>query len=198
MKNLSIIINILLAVAVGILYYLHFNLKNQCNQAPVAMPLPKAVKSGAGIVFVNADSLLNNYEYYKELKKQLEEKGKRSESEFNSKASALQQEVQAYQQKAPTMLPDQRAAAEEGLMKKQQTLMQRKEELGQQLADEEQKLVKQLYQTVNTYLKKSNPGGAYQFVFSKNGPILMANDSLDITKSLIEGLNKEYKDSKKK
>ena len=39
----------------------------------------------------------------------------------------------------------------------------------------------------------------YHFImgYTKDGAILLANDSLDITENVIEGLNEEYKENSK-
>ena len=196
MKNISLALNIVLAIAVAVLYYLHFKGGSCCKNEESAVIMPKGGSSA--IAFINTDTLLNHYEYYKQLKSSMEEKARRSESEMQGKMTALQAEAQVYQQKGASMTMEQRAATEEGLMKKQQQLMQRKEELGQQLAEEEQKLVKDLYEKLTGFLKKANADKGFQYVLSKNGPILLANDSLDITKQVIEGLNKDFEATKKK
>ena len=196
MKNISIIFNIVLTIAVGVLYFLHFNLKSDCYSTPtVGLATSKATN---GIVYVNSDSLLNNYELYKQSKKTLEDKNKRLEAELSSKMQQLQNEAAAYQQRAGGMTNEQRQATEEGLMMKQQQLAQRRDELGQQLMSEEQKMTEQLYTTIAEYIKKYNAKGSFQYVlgFSKGGGILYANDSLDITKQVIDGLNKEFKEKK--
>jgi outer membrane protein len=197
MKNLSLILNGVLIIAVGVLYYLHFSYQKDATLSAEVMPTGKM--TSASLVYINSDSLLNNYVYYKNLKTSLEDKAKKSEAELQSKSSALQNETQIYQQKAQTgaITREQAQATEEGLMKKQQQLVARKEELGRQFGEEEQKLTEQLYIRINAYLKKLNKATNYKFVFSKSGGILFANDSLDITKQVTEGLNKEFKASEK-
>ena len=188
MKNKSLILQVILILAVGFLYYLHFSGNNSGGGLP-------ANTKPSSIVFVNSDSLLNSFEYFKQTKSRAEENRGKLEAELNAKAQELQGEVNAYQQKAPTMTPEQRQKTEEKLVAKQQQLMQNKEEMVGQLTQQEQKMNEELYSKIATYLKKYAAGGTYDFVlgYSKGGGVLYANDSLDITSTVIKGLNQEYK-----
>jgi outer membrane protein len=137
---------------------------------------------------------------YGKMKKQLEAKYKNSETEINNKMRQLQSEVQAYQQKAASLTPELRAMNEESLGRKQQELMQHRDELSQQLVGDQQKMTEQIYASIFNYLKEFNQNNQYQFVlgYQKGGGILYASESLDITKQIQEGLNKEYNENNKK
>ncbi len=195
MKNLSLIANIVLALAVAILFYLHFSSGAQPSESPLAATLPA---SSAGVAYVNSDSLLNGYEYFKQIKKDLEEKSKRAEKDLLSKQTALQREFQAYQQNAAGMTMEQRQKTEESLMRKEQQFREYSQTAGMQLQEEEAKLNEQLYAKVSGYLKKHSEGKSYRLIFgySKTGNILYASDTLDITSAVLKGLNEEYKKEK--
>lgn len=152
------------------------------------------------IVYVNSDSLLNNYEYFKELKDRFEAKSKKAEADLKNKGTAFQREVAAYQQSAQTMSADQRAQTEERLARKQQELQTYQQNAGAALANEEATENEKLYDKVAEYLKKHAKTKGYKMVltYSKgNSAILFADESLDITKDVIKGLNDEYKKEKK-
>lgn len=194
-KYLSLSLNIILIIAVGFLYYQHF------KPAPGAekIVVPQKELKPSQIVFINSDSLLNRYELYQKLKKELEDKNRRSELDLESKGKAFEQEVKSYQQKAATLTQEQMAVAEEGLKRKQQEILAHREELGQHLSEEEKKLTEQLYSNISEFLKRYSKSGHYKYVlgYSKGGGILYANDSLDITHSVLEGLNREYREKSK-
>ena len=61
MKNTTLIWNALLPLAVGALFYLHFKGDSAGSSASVS-----DMAKGKKIVYVQADSLLKNYEYYKD------------------------------------------------------------------------------------------------------------------------------------
>ena len=70
MKNLSLILNVVLFVAVGVLYYLHF----ASNPSSSSGSLTTGPSGDLQIAFINADSILQKYEYLEVKKKQLEER----------------------------------------------------------------------------------------------------------------------------
>ncbi|MFM7728873.1 MAG: OmpH family outer membrane protein, partial [Flavobacteriales bacterium] len=111
MLRLSLLLNSVLLVAVAILYYLHFNQPEQ-QQPLTAASVP--VEPG-GIYFVNSDSLLDNYTFYKERKSDLEKRQERIRTELKSAGQKLEADVQQYQQTAAGMTDDQRQKTEESL-----------------------------------------------------------------------------------
>ena len=68
------------------------------------------------------------------------------------------------------------------------------------LGEDEAKKNEELYNNISTYIQKYNRENGYHFVlgYSKGGGILYANPDFDVTRQLIAGLNKEYKDSQAK
>ena len=194
MKNSTNIILGILALAVGYLYFLHFKTNDPGNSAMPSLP----VTGGAGssnLVYVNIDSLLDHYELYQKMKSDFEVKQKSTEEEIEKRKSALQDEYASTQDKAKSglMTEKEMQQAEEKLMKKQQDLMDYKDSEEGKLASENQKLNKDLYGKITSFLGKMNKSTNYQFVFgyTKEGGILLANDSLNITKYVLDGLNKE-------
>ncbi len=201
MKNLSFILNIVLLIAVAVLYYLHFSDSKSTEQAispalQVAKDLPSVP---GGIVFVNSDSLLDNYAYFKKKKSELESKQERIKNELESESTNLQKDAAEYQEKAPGMTDLQRQQTEEQLMARQQKLMDKKDMLLGQLDEEKNKSSEELYTRVASFIRSMNVNNKYNFVlgYSKGGGILFANDSLDITHQVIQGLNQEYEAANK-
>ena len=204
MKNLSGIIQVVLILAVIGLYILHFNKKNEPQGPAQSAELSGTITSGdgfngGGVVYINSDSLLDNYSYFKTQKLDFEARQKRIQSELESESSKLQSDAESYQRRAPGMTDMQRQIEEEQLMMRQQKLMQRKDELLDKLDEEQAKSSEELYNRLSTFLKEYNKGKNYQFIFGfqKGGGILYANDSLDITGPVLDGLNKAYENTNK-
>lgn len=159
-----------------------------------------SVDNKNAIVYVNSDSLLNNYEYFKELKTKFEGKSKKAEADLKDKGAAFQREVAAYQQSANGLSADQRAQTEQRLARKQQELQTYQQNAGAALQNEEAAENEKLYDKVADYLKKHAKDKGYKMVltYSKgNSAILFADESLDVTKEVIKGLNEAYKSDKK-
>ena len=152
------------------------------------------------VVYVNSDSLLTNYEYFKAVQKVFEDKSKKAQADLQAKGAAFQREVAAYQQNAGSLSADQRASTEERLARKQQELATYNQNAGNALANEEASENEKLYNKVADFLKVHAKEKGYKIVltYSKSNPaVLYADESLDVTKQVLEGLNAEYKKNKK-
>jgi outer membrane protein len=200
MRNISMILNVVLVAAVGYLYYLNFKGKSSVEESTVEMPILAKSLNQSGIVFVNSDSLLDQYDYYKNKKKEFAEAQSRIKSELQQQTENLQKEFEKYQEQAAGMSDSQRGQIEEQLTMKQQKLVQRKEELLDKLDREQSNSSDELFSRLNSFFKKYNASKNYTYIlgFQKGGGILFANDSLDITGQVISGLNKEYAEEEKK
>ena len=195
-NNTSLIWNIVLTVALAVLYFLHFSGSNSGS----ASASDSSAVGGRRIVYVQVDSLLTNYDFFKETKKELENKRFQLENDLTTRGRSLENEIAFFQQRAQTMTLDQARATEQQLMKKQQDLVQYRDRSAQQLAQQEADKNEMLYKQIQEYIKKYNDENQYEFVlgYSQGGGILYADTTLDVTQKMIEGLNKEYKDKASK
>jgi outer membrane protein len=194
MNKISIALNVVFALALGVLFYFQFVGKSSKHS-----PGPKdTLAGGISIAYVNTDSLWKNYEKVKVLEAELEKSGNRIESELKGKANALQQEAYSFQEKiqSGSVTQEQAQAKEAELMQKQQDLYQLKQEYEEKAADETVKKNEELRKEIFTFIDKYNKEhDNYTFVlsYSSLGSIMVADSTLDITKPILEGLNEAYK-----
>jgi outer membrane protein len=172
-----------------------------CNkEQPKSASTTTPTKNAELIVYVNSDSLLNNYEYFKTIKDKFQAKSKKAQTDLTAKGTAFQREVAAYQQNAANLSAEQRAATEERLARKQQELQTFNQNAGNALANEEAAENEKLYNKVSDFLKKHAKAKGYKLVltYSKSNPtVLFADESLDVTKEVVTGLNAEFKKESK-
>lgn len=191
MKNITLIWNAVLTVLVIFLFI---------NQGKNTGSKSALTKEGKTIVFVNTDSLLTNYDFYKDAQKEFENKGYRLQVDLGNKERALQGEVNAIQQRANAMSQAELQAADMTLQKKGAELQQYSQQKQTELGLEQAKKNEELYKNIYDYINKVNKENKYQFVlgYSKvGGGILFANPDVEVTQEIIEGLNKDYASSKK-
>jgi outer membrane protein len=195
-KNISIVVNVVLLVAVAVLFYLHFS--RPSHSSGDSNMAETGTMPELAIAYVNSDTLTANYEYFKEMEQKLQVTAEKLEAEYQNRAEGLQREISSYQTTAGNMTPNQARAVEEDLRKKQQNLMMYQEQIGQQLRQEEVERSSALYDKLAEYLKGYASENDLQMVltYSKGSAILFASDSLDITKQVIAGLNEAYKAEK--
>lgn len=190
MKNLSLILNAILIVAVGVLYYLHFSGPKTSSGSVESVSL-----GNTQIAYINADSVLKNYDYFKVSREKLEAKGQKLDQDLRNRAQALQNDYASYQRNLGSMTIGQAKAVEEDLTKKQQNLRMYQESLSQELMAEEGKINQELYGKVTDFLKQYGKEKGIQVVlkYDPSSDLLFAGDSLDISKAVVKGLNDAYK-----
>jgi outer membrane protein len=152
------------------------------------------------IVFVNSDSLLTKYDYFKDMSARLEKKGKQAQADLVSKGQAFQREVAEYQKAAATMAADQRQATEQRLQRKQQELQAYQQNAGAQVQNEQAGEQAKLYEKVAEFLKVYAKDKGYKMVMTYqkgNSGILYGDASLDITSDVVKKLNEAYNKDKK-
>ncbi len=202
MKNLSLILNAVLIVAVGVLFYLHFSTRGSTKTGPARTEGINLVQPDVPIVYVNIDTLLNNYEYFSDMQEDFTDKQSELEAELNNRSRQYEASAMDYQNKVQKGLVTRREAAEleQQLMAEQQSLLQLRDELTMQLQEEEQVSNRKLINAIMEYLKVYNEDQNYQFIFSNSfgDNVLFANEQLDITYNVLPGLNEQYRAEKAK
>ena len=194
MKNLSLVLNVILLIAVGVLYVLHFT-GGEKNEVSNEVQATGGISSSLQqLAYVNSDSLLQNYDYFKDKADELEAKRAKLEAEYTNRAQGLQNEINDFQRNAQNMTMAQARAVEENLTQKQQNLIRYQQTLQQELMNDENVVNNELYDNVANYLEEFGRRNNLQLVltYTKGSGVLYANDSLDITKEVIVGLNNEY------
>jgi outer membrane protein len=197
MKNINYILNGVLAVAVVILFIMQFTGKKASDDLRPTPAADGALPSLLPVAYVNMDSLLQSYNYYKDLNEIIVRKEENARASVNQQGSQLQSEIQDFERKINNnaFLTRERAEQEQQrLLKKRQELEALDNRLTQELMTEHQKLLEQLRDSLSTQLKIFNQDKKYQIIFSNisSDNILLADDIYDITNELIIYLNKNY------
>lgn len=170
-----------------------------------ATPAPTAeitVQTGFNIAYVNMDSLLMNFDMYKELQSEFEAKAKKVGDNLNARGSKLQRDIADFQEKVEKVLVTRAQATEmeADLNKRQQELVQYSNKVQGELAEEETVMLNRIHHSISEYLREYNSGYRYTMILSSSpstGPVLDAAPSLNITDEIVAGLNKRYAESKK-
>jgi outer membrane protein len=200
MKNINYIINGVLAVAVIILFIMQFAEKRVSEETKPSLVIEENMTSLLPVAYVNMDTLLQNYNYYKDLNEIIMRKEENARASVNQQGSQLQSEIQDFERKINNnaFLTRERVEQEQQrLVKKRQELEALDNRLTQDLMAEQQRLLEQLRDSLSVQLKIFNQGKKYQIIFSNisNDNILLADDIYDITNELIIYLNKSYSPS---
>ncbi|MEP7264323.1 MAG: OmpH family outer membrane protein [Bacteroidota bacterium] len=188
MKNLSLTLNILLIIAVAFLYYKVYSVK---EQAPIIHS--SATTKNAAIVYVNSDTLLDNYPLLKTMEKVFNSKRDSVDRILAAKDKSLKQEFADFQKRAETMPQEQAQQEYNGFMQKQQQLEALRDGLLKKLGSEQESMQDSIHNNLEAYLKEFNKTKGYEFILSyqRGSGILLADDSLNITNEVLKGIKEE-------
>ena len=194
MKNVSLILNAILAIAIVILFVLVLGKKSTTETKEVVAGKNSISVGKLPIAYVNIDSLLLNYQFAKEANESLIKKQEDSRSTINARARQLQSEMADFQRKLENnaFLSRERAEQEQvRLQKKQQELQELDGKLSQQLVQVQQKMSEELRDTINAFMKEYNKNNKYELIISNTSSdnILFAAKGYDITPEVTRILN---------
>lgn len=214
MKNISIILNAFLIIAVGILYFLHFSCKKQCSvttDQPIVEPIEETsiqeedilasitasdLSAGLPIAFVNLDSLNAKSDFINALSKKFEKK-------MTQKSQKIEKQKIDFQNQYKTIEENYQMGVyktEQELAYKQQELAQKQQEIAlteqkimSEMDKEERELRKQINEKVTDFLKSYSAKSGYPIILATGvgSSVLYAADSLNITSPVINSLNKK-------
>jgi outer membrane protein len=200
MKNISLVFNVILAVAVAVLYYLHFNTQTITGDAkkeakPKAVSMPKIKLKSTPLVYVNADSLWENFELVKKMRKELEAEKNKFESKFENDYHKLESDYLALRDKAESMTQEEGMKQQQDLMAREQKLTEYRQTQSEKLAKLEAEKTEKIQKAITDYLTEQYSKSNYAYIlgYSAGGGILFANDSLEITNEVVDGLNATLK-----
>lgn len=200
MKNLSLIINVVLAIAVSALFIIV--LYDGKSSSRKVYEVDGREISASEIVYINTDSLLINYDYARVLSDVLIRKEESSRTDLNERVKVFQQDMNEFQRKLQNngFLSLERAQSEEGrLRKKEQELQELNNRFSNELMVEQDKMNRELRDTITQFLDGYCKNKSYRMVLSNTmgDNVLYADDSMDITKDVTTKLNARYQARKK-
>jgi outer membrane protein len=193
MKKFLLPLNIILLIAVAVLFYLHFS----SNKRP-AQVAGKTTQSAAPgtfkLAYFEMDSIDNSYEYLKDVRNELKAKQNELAGQLTSLKNRYMEKVNKYRQEAPTMTQDRASMVEQELMNDQKVMANKEQALDMEMQDIQFKKMQGVNKRIEEYLKEYNKDKGYSYIIANQpGSIYYIDPAFDITGDLLKGLNEEYK-----
>ncbi|MGB0888029.1 MAG: OmpH family outer membrane protein [Vicingaceae bacterium] len=204
MKNISIILNAVLIVAVAILFYLHFSgkpLQNEVVEAKEVLEVieeevPEELETINGKVgYLNVDSLQDKYKLYADLINKLKRRQAKYEKELQTKSASFEKKVMEFQKKAPTMTQFEGQTRQKELGEEEQMLYKMRDDFTVKFQNEEAKLNDEFQKKVKEYIKTFNEESQYNLIIGASqlgNVVLDYSEKINITNNIVEGLNQQY------
>jgi outer membrane protein len=202
MKNALLVMNVVLLLAVGFLFYKVFNDQPRKTASFTKGPKNDSATNAANacrIAYFEMDSIDNNCEMVKDVRTELNRKEDASMSELSQLEQAIMSRRAEYQNQAATMTQAQGEAAQQDLFQRGQKLQTRKQELDQEYQNLYMRLNTDMKKKIETFLNEYNNANTYSYIFAyENGLFFYKDSAYNITRDVVSGLNLMYRDQKPK
>ncbi|RYD70528.1 MAG: OmpH family outer membrane protein, partial [Sphingobacteriales bacterium] len=194
MKNASLVLNVVLLLAVAVLFYLHFSSKKTTDTPKVASSqIRNSETAPAGdfrIAYFEMDSLNNSFAMVKDVKAELS----REEEKVNNELARLQKSYNdkftQYQSQAQTMSSQESENANRDIVQMQQKFASAKQQMEMRLQDLSMRKMQEVKNKVEEFLKEYNKSKGYTYILAYEPGFMFYRDSAyDITADLVKGLN---------
>ena len=198
MKNTSLILNLVLVVAVIVIYVLHFSSQNS-NEVVPGKSVGASSNSDLSIAYVKVDSLIVNYDLAQELHDTFTKNQEAYTKEYAEKRSSFEKRAAAFQEKVQRggFLTQDRAVQErDRLMGEEQEILSLDKELSAKLQEMQAGNNQQLIDSLMNYLNEFNADKKYSYIFNASD-VLIGNESHNITKQVLDVMNMRYNENKK-
>jgi outer membrane protein len=202
MKHLSLAVNIVLFVAVGILYYLHFS-SAKPNEKKKKNQITQLVKSNGNsplIGYVDLDSLNEHISYIKNNRKILEGEQIAIEKEWENAYRNLQAQKDNFLKRGNSITQAEAEEFQGKLIQQQQMVDEKKQSSTQALNDKSYKFLDDVQKKLKAFLVDYNQDNKFNYIFTTgNGLEYMVykDSALNITDDVIEGMNEILNAEKK-
>ena len=193
MKKINLVLNIISLAAVVVLFVLHFTSPKNSETTPRMV----VETSNGGIVYIRLDSVINAFDMYNDLRITLEGKVSSIENEINKKGRALENDIKSFQEKMGKGLltRSQAETMSEELQRRQQELQVYSQQKQMEIAEEENVMINQVMNEIRLFVANYNSQNSYSLILTTTeatNTVISGESALDISKEIIDGLNREY------
>lgn len=150
--------------------------------------------SGLKIAYIDVDSLLANYEFSKDLSEQMTQKEENYRLLLAEEMNKFQKEVEDFNKKLQNNVfssPERAQSEQTRLAKKQQSLQEKSDKYSNDLYLENNQNAQKLSETIDNFIREYNKSRGYNLIINK-AALMFADDSMDITAEILDGLNAAY------
>ena len=195
MKNGMLALNIILLIAVAVLYYLHFSSRK--TTTPVFTSTVKASATDNKvfkIAYFEMDSVENSFEMVRDVKNELNKKQQAMSYDLQRLDKQLRDKADEYNKQAANMTQIQSESANNDMLQRRKNLDMQKQKYDQEYEDLYMRRMRDVKLKIEGFLNDYNKSGAYTYIFSYEPSFFYYRDTAyNITRDVVRGLNQLYK-----
>ena len=140
------------------------------------------------VAYVDVGEVFDNYQKTKDQDLVLKTAGEAKEKERND----MMAKIRSMEDELALLAADARAAKQEQLIEKKRQLEDFDRSIRQQLAEQRDKVVREIFQEIDVIVQDLSTKGGYDMIFNKR-VLLAQKKSFDITAQVTAELAKKYK-----
>jgi len=202
MKNILLAVNALLAIAVAVLFFLHFKYHKQLDTiSDKVIRQDTMARRPLRIAYVDLDSIQEKYDYYREKMTEFEKKKENADRDLNGSFQKIENERVAFVQRGNNITQVEAEAFQRDYTRKMQNLENQKRTMESQIQEDGIRTMDELRKRINDFLVGYNKEKNYSYIFSYSSGlnVLFYKDTANnITNEVVSGLNETYKKSRDK
>lgn len=196
MKNALLGLNVVLLLAVAVLFYLHFSSNKKGTETSTA----SSVKSGSisssdcKIAYFDMDSINNSFVLIKDVKSELSKEEEKINSTLTNLQKSYNERITHFQGQQQSMSQVESEKANREILQLQDRIRSTKQEMEQKYQDLYMRKMQDVKAKVEDYLKDYNKDKGFSYILAyEPGFIFYRDSALNITSDIITGLNEKYK-----
>lgn len=197
MKNASLILNIVLLLAVAVLFYLHFSpgkKEEPVKTAAVTTGDATVPKGDFRIAYFEMDSINNAFAMVKDVKAELSKEETRINNVLTRLQKTYNDKLIQYQNSQQAASQVQSESVRREIMELQNQMTAQKQELDQNYQNLYMRKMQDVKGRIETFLKEYNKPRGYTYILAYEPGFMFYRDSAyNITADLVKGLNDQYK-----
>jgi outer membrane protein len=198
MKNLSLVLNIVLLLAVGYLYYYDFSGKKTKDVAAKLNSSLMTTDSGyrPPLAYVELDSLNEKITFIKDKRKELEAAMKVIEQEQEAGYRNLQAQKDNFLKRGAAITQEEAEIFQGKLIDQQQKIDRKKQEQSQALNEKSFGIMEGIQKKLKDFLTEYNQDRKYMYIFTTGTGLdymVFKDSTLNITNDVIKGMNAKMK-----
>jgi outer membrane protein len=146
------------------------------------------------VVYVDSAKLLNQYQGMIDARNEYQIKATTWKANIDTLTVEVQDAIKNYEKESIKMSIKEKELSQELIRTKQKNLMDYQRAMNDKAQQEDNSMTTRVLEQVNSYLKKYGEQQGYNIVLATTefGNVAYADESLDITDAVLEGLNQSY------
>ena len=148
------------------------------------------------IVYINTPMILAKYEGMKDAEQEFKRKAEVYKANLDTLYNEFQESLKEFEKGRSKMTPKELKLSEELLENKRQQLLNYQEAAQKKASQEETRITENALKRVNELIKEYGKAHGYTFIMAATnmGNILYAKEKMEVTKEVLDMLNKKYKE----